>query len=228
MRSWLLVLASLVVLGGCQLLGAPEADGPAFELTPVVGASDDELGEARSVIEERLAAADVPSVVTSAPGSILVRLEDPEDLARAQRLSTAPGRIDFVPVPPEYGSQVVDGQPLPVGMDATPLFTGDRISELRRGETALGDPAIDFQLDEQAARIFDDHAATHQGQRFAIVLDGRVISAPMINVAQFNGRGQVSGNLSLEAMDELIAIAAGGPLPIDLEVATVGEASAAR
>jgi preprotein translocase subunit SecD len=160
--------------------------------------------------------------VSLADETILILLADQDDRERAERLATSPGRLDFVPVPPEYNELVFDGEPLPEGMDATPLLTGDQITVAKLGEEATtGQPAIDFELEAEAARTFDEHAAGHQGQRFAIVLDGRVVSAPSINAPQFNGRGQISGAFSQEAAEELVAVLTAGALPIALEVTTV-------
>jgi preprotein translocase subunit SecD len=97
------------------------------------------------------------------------------------------------------------------------LFSGDQINVARPGqEPNTGLPAVDFELKGDGARIFDEHAAAHQGERFAIVLDGRVISAPSINAAQFNGRGQISGNFTVDSMNELVTVLKFGSLPLEI------------
>lgn len=180
----------------------------------------DILAKTRDIVEARVNSTGVsePVVQTQGGDRITVELPGAANADDIRRLIGTTGRLDFVPVPPEYNNQVIDGSPLPVGMDTTPLFSGDQIAVARPGsEPTTGQPAVDFELKSEGARIFDEHAATHQGQRFAIVLDGRVISAPSINAAQFNGRGQISGNFTVDSMNELVTVLKFGSLPLEIQ-----------
>ncbi|MCY7418621.1 MAG: protein translocase subunit SecD, partial [Chloroflexi bacterium] len=76
-------------------------------------------------------------------------------------------------------------------------------------------------LDDEAAVVFDTWATDHIGDRFAIVLDDHVISAPVLRTGQFRGRAQISGTFDLEQTRELVAILQGGALPVAAEVLDV-------
>ncbi len=52
---------------------------------------------------------------------------------------------------------------------------------------------VDLQLKDTGARLFDEYAAEHYGEQFAIVLDDQVMSAPTIQATRFGGQAQISG-----------------------------------
>ena len=82
-------------------------------------------------------------------------------------------------------------------MPAEPIFSGDQIAAARPGQDqTTGELVVDLELKQRGADLFDEYAAGHVGQRFAIVLDGNVISAPVLQASNFNGRAQISGNFT--------------------------------
>lgn len=74
-------------------------------------------------------------------------------------------------------------------------------------------PIINFTLNSQGGRIFADFTAQNVGNRLAIVLDGKVYSAPVINERIGGGSGQISGNFTVESANDLaIALRSGALL----------------
>ena len=74
-------------------------------------------------------------------------------------------------------------------------------------------PIINFTLNSQGAQIFGDFTGKNVGKRLAIVLDGKVYSAPRINERIGGGSGQISGGFSVEeAHDVTIALRSGALL----------------
>ena len=100
--------------------------------------------------------------------------------------------------------------------DVEPLFTSEGIARARAVIDEPGLPAIDLVLTPDAARIFDEHAGTHMGERFAIVVDGVVRSASSINAAEFGGEARISGG-SAEDVVATVALLTSGPLPVALD-----------
>src|SRR5690606_7689079 len=131
-------------------------------------------------------------IQTAGSDRISVELPGATNEEQIRSLIGTTGRLDFIPVPPAFSQQVVDGQPLPPGMDTTPIFSGNEIQSAAPSADELGRPAVSLQLKETGARLFDEYAAENFGQRFAIVLDGNVMSAPSINATRFNGQAQIS------------------------------------
>jgi preprotein translocase subunit SecD len=184
------------------------------------------LGQTRTIIENRVNAFGLaePIVQTQGQDRISVELPGAEDEQELRRLIGATGVLEFVPVPAQFSPQVADGLPLPEGMgDVEPLFTGVEISAARPGRDQTGLLAVDIELKETGARIFDDFARDNVGERFAIVLDGIVQSAPVIRARSFGGQAQISGSFTPDEMNALVTVLRFGSLP--LEIREVGFSS---
>src|SRR5688500_17055150 len=163
----------------------------------------DILEQTRTIIENRVNAYGVaePIVVTQGQDRVSVELPGEDDEEELRRLIGATGILEFIPVPPEFDQQVADGLRLPESMaDIELLFTGIEIASAQPGTDPNGLLAVDIQLKETGARIFDEHAEEFFVQRFAIVLDGIVQSAPSINARNFNGQAQISGSFTPDQM----------------------------
>jgi preprotein translocase subunit SecD len=76
---------------------------------------------------------------------------------------------------------------------------------------------VEFQLSPDAAKVMSAFSAAHIGEVLAIVLDGRVISAPVIN-AQLAEYGVITGNYTAEEAQALAAQLRAGALPLSLVV----------
>ena len=179
-----------------------------------------QVAETESVVRARLGALGGPgATVRSIPDDRLrIDVADQAWADAVRDVATAPGIVQFVPIPTEYADAVVEGEPLPAGMPIEPLFGSDGIADASIGSDQLDQPAVDIVLSQEAARVFDDFAAAHLGERFAIVRDGLVLSAPTINATSFNGRAQISGAFDRAAIASLVAIVRGGVLPVTAEI----------
>lgn len=83
-----------------------------------------------------------------------------------------------------------------------PVVDGDDARSATVGETPAKEPALSVVLGGTGSANLDGFAARNQGQRLAIVADGAVVSAPVLQFTQFAGRVQVTG-LSKEKTDDL-------------------------
>ena len=177
------------------------------------------LNQTRAIIEARVNSTGVsePNVQTQGGNRITVELPGAADAEEIRKLVGTTGRLDFVGVPNQYANAIVTGQELPAGMDRTPIFSGDQISAARPGTTTAGILAVDLELKEKGANLFDDYAKAHQGERFAIVLDNKVIEAPTINASSFNGRAQISGGFTTATMNNLVLLLKFGSLPLEIK-----------
>jgi preprotein translocase subunit SecD len=180
----------------------------------------DILAQTRTIIENRVNATGVaePNVQTQGGDRISIELPGAADADEIRRLVGTTGRLDFIPVPPAYDQMVQDGQPLPAGMPAEPIFSGDQIASAGPGQNpTTGQLIVQLELKSRGADLFDEFAAAHYRERFAIVLDGIVISAPSIEATNYNGRAQISGNFTTDSMNELVTVLKFGSLPLAIE-----------
>lgn len=106
-----------------------------------------------------------------------------------------------------------------------PVLTGDKLMNANVAFDQYGQPIVELQLDSEGAKIFDRVTFQNIGKRLAIVLDGKVHSAPVIRDRIPNGRAQISGSFSAEEASDLALVLRAGALPAPVvieEERTVG------
>ena len=186
------------------------------------------LATTRSIIEQRVNSTGLsePIVQTQGTNRISVEIPGVENVDQVRDLIGSTGRLDFVPVPADFSQSVTDGAPLPAGMDATPLFSGDEISVAQPAFSELGAPEVQFTLQENGARLFEDYTRANVGQRFAIVLDEVVVSAPVVETAIPGGQARISGNFTVEEMNNLVTVLKYGALPLEINEVGFSQVSA--
>jgi preprotein translocase subunit SecD len=197
----------------------------AYRLVAEDGSTDAStlVSATRAVLIARLAALGVadPRVEVRDEGSVIVEALAEEPLLR--EVIGARGQVAFVPVPPDLDQWVADGRPAPRELAAIePLFTSDGLEEVHAVIDDLGMPSIEIRLNADAARVFDEHAAEHLGERFAIVVDGVIVSAPSINAAEFGGEVRISGAMEAEEALALVAVLGSDALPARLAEVRLG------
>ncbi len=98
------------------------------------------------------------------------------------------------------------------------LVSGENLTKAGVGEDQNRQVAIDFRFDGVGTRRFAEATAANIGKPFAIILDGKVISAPTINSAIPTGSGQITGSYTIETASEFVNLLNGGALPAPLKV----------
>ena len=109
-------------------------------------------------------------------------------------------------------------EPLLIAKDAS--LTGDLLVNAKTefSTRGFGEPYVSLTLNSKGAQIFANVTATNVGKRLAIVLDGKVVSAPVIREAIPSGQAQISGNFSVEQANDLSVILRAGALPAPVVV----------
>ena len=83
---------------------------------------------------------------------------------------------------------------------------------------SMGVASIGFTTTDDGARTFARVTGNNIGRRMAIILDGRVFSAPNIQGRIPNGRGEITGMNSLEEAKDLAIVLRAGALPAPMEI----------
>ena len=105
------------------------------------------------------------------------------------------------------------------------MLTGDMIRDARVSFTQTNESYVGMSFNDQGKEIFADVTRENVGQQMAIVLDGKVQSAPVIQSAIEGGEAQITGNFSPEEATELALVLRSGALPAPIvinEERTVG------
>ncbi len=81
-----------------------------------------------------------------------------------------------------------------------------------------GQPVVSFRFDSSGGRRFAEITTENVGRQFAIVLDGEVISAPVIRTAIIGGSGIIEGGFTIQTATDLALLLRAGALPAELTV----------
>jgi preprotein translocase subunit SecD len=117
---------------------------------------------------------------------------------------------------PPAGSEVLfgfkDKRPYLVARDSA--IEGDDISYASPGfASGTQDPIASFRFNGRGTRRFAHITEENIGKPFAVVLDDKVISAPVIREPITGGSGQISGNFTLEEANSVAMMLRAGSLP---------------
>jgi preprotein translocase subunit SecD len=128
----------------------------------------------------------------------------------------------------EYGKELLPSmadEGLYYILESAPVVTGEDLVKALPSFDQNGRPAVDFQFNTSGAIRFGDYTAENIGNPFAIVLDGEVISAPVIQSHISGGSGIITGSFSVEESTNLAILLSAGALPaqlVFLEERTIG------
>lgn len=104
-------------------------------------------------------------------------------------------------------------------LDAKPIITGDYLKDARPNANTPEGTVVDFQLDNEGGRHFRNETAKHVGDYMAIILDDRVMTAPVIQSA-IGTNGQITmGGKGLADAQDLALVLRAGALPVPLRIA---------
>lgn len=180
-----------------------------------------------------------PSVTKQGNDAILVQLpgiKTQEEEQRALELISKGGHLQMMAVDEARNARVssmtdleaesfgdvilpfINNPEQKILLKAIPILDGAMLTDARAAYDQNGQPIINFTLNAQGGKIFGDFSGKNVGNRMAVVLDGKVYSAPVIRERIGGGSGQISGGFSVqEASDIAIALRSGAlPAPITL------------
>jgi len=106
-----------------------------------------------------------------------------------------------------------------VAVDAQPFLTGEALEDARTGRDPETNRAlVHFDLSRAGGRVFGDRTGRNIGERMAILLDGEVVSAPVIQ-ARIGSSGVIQlGPGDMEAARDLALVLRAGALPAPLRI----------
>ena len=180
-----------------------------------------------------------PTIQRQGDDRILVQLPGIDDPERIKRLLGKMAKLNFrmvdeaTPAADALRGQIPSGSELLYDVDRT-RTTGDgepRPVVVRKRISVSGDnlvdaqptfqdnqPVVSLRFDAVGARKFGALTRDNVGKRFAIVLDGAVISAPVIREPIPGGSGIISGNFTTETAQDLALLLRAGALPAPLTI----------
>ncbi|MFB9947275.1 protein translocase subunit SecD [Rhizobium puerariae] len=163
-----------------------------------------------------------PTIQRVGSDRVLVQLPGEQDPSRLRQLlgSTAKMSFHLLGQQGEPGVTMLSderGNQYPV-LDRVEL-SGDRLTDARAAfDQQTNEPVVNFRFDSAGANRFAQITQQNVGRPFAIVLDNKVLSAPVIRTPITGGSGQISGGFSVQEANTLSALLRAGALPAKLTV----------
>lgn len=170
-------------------------------------------------------------VIKISGNSIIVEIAGVKDPSQVKKIIGTTARLSFNMV--DNGA-TFNGEPLPVGYQymysdkkngnikyavaITNVITGKHLKNAALSFDRQNQPAVSFSFDKEGAEAFREYTSKNIGKIMAIVLDGKVISAPQINSPIITGSGIIEGHFTLEQAQDLALLLKAGSLPVPLKI----------
>ena len=229
------------VLGtGGPDLEVKSAEGGVITLTPTESGLIQRVRQAQSAaietINRRINALGTAesTVVPQGRDRILIQYPGLQDATQLKRLVGETAKLSFHEVNSNLTAEEARATRVPAGFKIYPSLEGRGGSVVLRDRPVVGgedlvdsQPSFDqrdngwvisFRFNQSGARKFGKFTSDHVGQPFAIVLDDKVISAPVIREAILGGSGQISGNFTADSATNLSISLRSGALPAKLTI----------
>jgi protein-export membrane protein SecD len=183
-----------------------------------------------------------PSIQREGRDRVLVQVPGIQDVQRLKELIGKTGKLEFKLVDPSVNAvQVAETKQVPVGdelvfgnppsgappgspqipyvLKSQVLVSGQNLVDAQAAfDQRTGEPVVTFRFDAAGAKRFALVTQENVGLPFAIVLDDKVISAPVIREPILGGTGQISGSFSVQEANDLAVLLRSGALPAKLTV----------
>jgi len=176
-----------------------------------------------------------PSIQREGRNRILVQVPGVSDVERLKNLIGETGKLEFrlvdatvnaaevaasKKVPPGTELLYSEGEPrVPYVLKDRVMVSGENLVDAQPGfDSRNGEPVVTFRFDAAGAKRFGRATQDNVGLPFAIVLDNKVISAPVIREPILGGTGQISGSFSVQEANDLSVLLRSGALPAKLTV----------
>jgi preprotein translocase subunit SecD len=233
-------LGGLLGSSGQRSLEVADAGGGLIRLTVPQAAITERIRQtieqSIQIVERRVNQLGTVEPVIQRQGTdrILVQVPGLQDPTELKRILGKTAKMEFrmvdTAVAPDAAAQgrvppedeiLMSAQPpkIPYVIKKQVLVSGGELTDAQPGfDQRSGEPIVTFRFNSSGSRKFAQATSENVGQPFAIVLDNEVISAPVIREPITGGSGQISGNFTVQAANELAILLRAGALPAPLTV----------
>src|SRR5579863_4722883 len=173
-----------------------------------------------------------PTIQREGSSRILVQVPGLQDPSRLKAILGKTAKLDFrmvdqsmtaeqaIATHPPADAEILDGEGgQKYLIEKRPLVSGGDLIDAQPGfDQRSSEPLVNFRFNSSGARKFAEATQQNVGRPFAIVLDNKVISAPVIREPILGGSGQISGNFTVQQANDLAILLRAGALPAPLTV----------
>jgi preprotein translocase subunit SecD len=217
-------------------------DGNRITLVPAgagqTGALNRAMDSAKDVIDRRINALGTlePTIIRQGEDRIVVQVPGLDDPAALKELIGKTAKLEFKlvdeaanPDDTLAGKARVGSQALPYPSNPSGIpylavrrlggIQGDQLTGAQQSfDQQTNEPVVIINFNSDGGQKFARMTQANVGKLFAIILDGQVISAPVINEPILGGTSQISGSFTVESANQLAIALNSGALPVDLKI----------
>ena len=163
-----------------------------------------------------------PTILQRGEKRILVELPGLKDPERIKKLLGKTAKLNFrlVSENEEFGvDELISETGETLKISKRIVMSGENLIDAQPSiQNQQNEPTVSFTLDRLGSQKFGRATTDNVGKRLAIVLDGKIISAPNINEPITSGNGMISGNFTFQEATDLALLLRSGALPTPLKI----------
>jgi SecD/SecF fusion protein len=166
-----------------------------------------------------------PNIQRQGNDRVLVQVPGLQDTARLKEILGTTAKLEFrLVADPGYNPADVEmlpqtDQPGTLPVEKQIMVQGEDLTDAQPGfDQRTSEPVVNFRFNIRGGQKFGEVTSANVGKPFAIVLDGKVISAPRILGPITGGSGQISGRFTVEQANNLSILLRAGALPAKLSI----------
>ena len=165
-----------------------------------------------------------PTIIRRGNDRILIELPGLDNPNRIKNLLGKTANLTFRLVSDDesdFGSELMpyEDSEKQLKISKRVMMSGDNLINARPTFDNLNNESVvSFTLDRVGAMKFGRVTTDNVGKRLAIVLDNKIISAPVIREPILGGNGQISGNFTLQSASDFALLLRSGALPAPLNI----------
>ncbi len=184
------------------------------------------LDQALEIVRRRIneTGTNEPNITKNGNDRILVELPGLDDPSRIKKLLGKTANLTFRFVSDdnkEFGTEILsfaDGDQT-ANVSKRIILTGENLTDASAGmDRQSNETVVNFSLDRIGGKKFAKATTNGIGKKLAIILDNKIISAPVIRDSIKGGKGQISGNFDFQSATDLALLLRSGALPAPLSI----------
>lgn len=170
--------------------------------TPELKVDDDAVNRSVKIIERRVNELGLTEPVIQRQGKdrIIVELPGVKDPEKAIAMLGRTAMLQFK------------------DQDGNVVLTGKDLKDAKAQITSGNQAVVGLEFNDEGGQKFADLTARNIGRQIAIVLDGDVLTAPVVQEAITGGKAQISGSRNIEEAEQLAILLRSGSLPVKIEI----------
>lgn len=217
-------------------------DGNTIVVTPTDAglstATNSAMDVATEVIRKRIDEMGTrePTVIRQGTNRIVVQVPGLQDPTELKNLLGQTAKLEFKLVDMSASAADIAKGIAPIGSELVPypdnpmgapiiavkrqvMVSGDELTDAQQGyDQRTNAPVVNIRFNGSGANKFARVTQENVGKPFAMILDGKVLSAPNINEPILGGSAQISGNFTVQSANQLAIALRSGKLPVALKV----------